>query len=1650
MRTEASYRAVRVGVVFLFLTLVGVFSPAAFAENPVPVVNQPLVPDATPPGGPEFTLTVNGTGFVSGSVVNWNTTALATQFISGSQLTATVPAADIATASTASVTVVNPAPGGGTSNVAFFTVAANTADSLAFYLASSPATASVPAAVAVGDFNGDGKLDLAVANECGSGPSCDSSGTVSILLGNGTGNFTLASSPAVGEHPVSVAVGDFNGDGKLDLAVANNGSNTVSILLGDGNGNFTLASSVDTGNNPSSGVVGDFNGDGKLDLAVGNGSISILLGDGTGNFTLFSSLAGVGTPAVVGDFNGDGKLDLAVVSSGSKVSILLGDGTGHFSLASSPAVGKVPVSVAVGDFNGDGKLDLAVADFYSSTVSVLLGDGTGHFTLDASPATGPQPESVAVGDFNGDGKLDLAVPNLSNTVSILLQGPTATLSLTGLSFGPQLALTTSGPQTVTLSNTGSTPLIITSIATSGDFAQTNTCGVSVEFGASCTISVTFTPTAAGTRVGAITIIDNAATSRQIVDLTGTGLLSGPSATLMPTSLAFSNQPAHTTSTPQTVTLTNAGATTLSITSIVATGDFAETNTCGNSLASDASCSISVTFRPTETGTRTGSVTVTDNAPGSPQSVLLTGSNSTLAQNPVPLINQPLVPDATAPGGSQFVLRVNGTGFVSGSVVTWNGGALATQFISSSHLTATVPAADIATASTASVTVLNPAPGGGTSNVAFFPVTANEGNDVSFVPAPLPTTGGVVAVGDFNGDGNLDLAVGSGGGVSILLGDGTGNFVPISCPGCAVIASAIAVGDFNGDGKLDLAVAAPGEVNVLLGDGTGNFTLASLLIVGYANFSTASVAVGDFNGDGNLDLATTFETQACGVLSTGLSVYLGDGTGRNFGSFGFPSYSIPSPATGPLIGPIAVGDFNGDGKLDLAVAGNSAISILLGDGTGNFTLASSVALADTSSMVLGDFNGDGKLDLAVTNGTVSILLGDGTGNFTLSSSLAGVGTAVALGDFNGDGKLDLAVTYGGDTVSILLGDGTGNFTPASLSTGGDLASSVAVGDFNGDGKLDLAMPGLVLLQPSPLAALSPTSLTFAEQLVYATSGPQTVTLANPGSAPLIVTSIAASGDFAQTNTCGSSVAAGASCVISITFTPTAPGTRTGTITINDNAPGSPQTVSLTGSGVIPGVTLSPTTLSFRAQFVSTISGPQAVMLTNTGTATLIITSLAASGDFAQTNTCGSSVAAGASCTISVTFSPTQAGTTTGTIRIKDDATGSPQVVPLTGIGTAVSLSTTSLTFPGQNVGTTTTGQNVTLTNHGSSSLSITSVATTGDFTAGKLCPLSIKSQGRCSIFVLFKPTQTGARTGTLTITDSDPGSPQVVVLTGTGTAPEVGLSVASLSFASQLVGTSSAAQTVTLTNTGDGPLTISSITASGDFGSTPGKCAGTVAAGASCEITVVFKPQAGGSRTGNLSITDDAAGSPQTLALSGTGQDFAISASTTSATVTAGQTASYTLSLASQGGFSGPLSLTCTGAPTAATCSLAPSSVTLAASGATPVTVRVTTTARSLAPPATHHRPLGLGSPRVLLLLALLIVTLLPAWTLTGFGRPKRGHLWAALGATLFLVMLWVACGAGGGTTGLPVMGTPAGTYPLIVAARGSGVTNSVSLTLTVN
>jgi hypothetical protein len=626
---------------------------------------------------------------------------------------------------------------------------------------------------------------------------------------------------------------------------------------------------------------------------------------------------------------------------------------------------------------------------------------------------------------------------------------------------------------------------------------------------------------------------------------------------------------------------------------------------------------------------------------------------------------------------------------------------------------------------------------------------------------------------------------------------------------------------------------------------------------------------------------------------------------------------------------------------------------------------------------------------------------------------------------------------------------------------------------GGGPYD-AFVSKVSLVPSPSLSISPSSYTFGDQVIGTTSAPQTATVTNVGAAGLMVTDVVASGDYAETDTCVSSspIAANGTCSVSVTFTPTAAGTRTGSLTITDNATIRPQTVTLSGTGVGAAASLSPTTLSFGNQVDSTTSAAQTVMLLNTGNATLDVTNVTIAGtnssDFTQTNDCGATVAAGASCTLSVTFTPTAAGSRSGTLTITDNASPATQTVSLTGTGVAtpvVSLSPASLTFPAQAVGTSSSAQSVTLKNTGSAGLTITSIKASGDFSQTNTCGSSVAAGASCTLSVTFKPTATGTRTGAVTISDNASPATQTVNLTGTGTGVAkqvVSLSPASLTFAAQLVGTSSNAQSVTLSNTGNAALSLTSITASGDFSQT-NTCGSSVAAGASCTLSVTFKPTATGTRTGVVTITDNASPATQTVALTGAGEDFTFTASpgsSTSVTVSPGGMATYTLSVGAVGGLNQNMSFACAGAPSEAACTFSQSSLTLSGSS-TNVTVHVTTTAPSVGAPRPNPlSPRGpvQSCPFLLWTVALAALGSLAratrGWVRPGVGRSRAGLVTFA--ALLLVMGAMAACGGGGGGGDSPPQsnpGTPPGTYTLTVTGTctsgPASLSHSVSLTLQV-
>jgi hypothetical protein len=331
-----------------------------------------------------------------------------------------------------------------------------------FQAARNFVTGAGATSVAVGDFNGDGISDLAVAADNG----------VSVLLGQGGGAFPVTPNFPLSGRPDSAAVGDFNGDGIPDLVTANPQGPGVSLLLGNGDGTFQPPRTFSAGGEAEPVQVADFNGDHNLDLVVANRAnrtVTVLLGNGDGTFQAPRTFAVGGQPTVlaVGDFNGDGIPDLAVTFQvGNTVDVLLGNGDGTFQAPRTFTVGGHAGAIAVRDLNGDGIPDLVVAtdpSLATGTVSVLLGNGDGTFRAPRTVAAGGFPSSVAVGDFNGDGIPDLAVANINGTsspetVSVLLGNGDGT-------FQAPLTVAAGRPP----ADVGSVPVFSTALIAVGDF-----------------------------------------------------------------------------------------------------------------------------------------------------------------------------------------------------------------------------------------------------------------------------------------------------------------------------------------------------------------------------------------------------------------------------------------------------------------------------------------------------------------------------------------------------------------------------------------------------------------------------------------------------------------------------------------------------------------------------------------------------------------------------------------------------------------------------------------------------------------------------------------------------------------------------------------------------------------------------------------------------------------------------------------------------------------------------------------------------------------------------------------------------------------------------------------------------------------------------
>jgi hypothetical protein len=492
-------------------------------------------------------------------------------------------------------------------------------------------------------------------------------------------------------------------------------------------------------------------------------------------------------------------------------------------------------------------------------------------------------------------------------------------------------------------------------------------------------------------------------------------------------------------------------------------------------------------------------------------------------------------------------------------------------------------------------------------------------------------------------------------------------------------------DFNGDGVLDMAVlnsAYPSpSMSVLLGNGDGTFQ-PPLAPFALGTFATG-MSTADFNRDGKLDLAVLDGDNG------GISILLGNGDGTfQSGTFISLSYFFQ----------FVIGDFNGDGNVDLAVMGQPTsqyvLDVFLGNGDGTFQPALSLPGFNANDLVAADVNGDGKLDLigassgyyGAKQGTVSVALGNGDGTFQPAQTYAGVPTPypAIIGDFNGDGKPDLVQGDQYGLIGVLLGNGDGTFQPFFWTAAETSASALAAGDFNGDGRLDLVTSSGIYgdnlaVTMNTTAEVSAPLVQFPPQLLQTKSRAQKVTLTNMGASPLNISGITITGgerrDFSRTSTCGSQLAARASCAVHVFFTPSFDyGPIEAYLAISDDAAGSPQSVLLDGTGTVLQV-VPPNELDFGSIAVGQTSGPLTVTLTNRGNRFFPFGRIEIEGqdlhDFLISGkTCkGGLEPFGGSCKVHIEFKPTTTGTREAELEIFGVGYEvPPSVVILRGTGT----------------------------------------------------------------------------------------------------------------------------------------------------------------------------------------------------------------------------------------------------------------------------------------------------------------------------------------------------------------------------------------------
>lgn len=1199
-----------------------------------------------------------------------------------------------------------------------------------------------------------------------------------------------------------------------------------------------------------------------------------------------------------------------------------------------------------------------------------------------------------------------------------LAPPQLSASPLSMAFGSVTINTSSATQTVTVTNTGGYALASVSAAVTAGFSiASNNCPATLALGSSCQIGIAFAPAAAGDFSGSLTLAASNLPASTVVALAGTGLAPG-NIVITPSALVFPATLLGVSAAAQDVTVSNSGGSTVALTSESVTGDFTiSSNNCGASLAAQASCAMAIVFTPAASGARSGTLSVVDSLGTQTAPVSGTGqtaANDNLSSTSLAFGNQQV---GTTSAAQKVTLANTGDQTLTGIAVAVTGDFALTNNCGATlagHATCSMLAAFAPTVTGTESGALQVTDELRSQNVSLTgtglapPQIAVSPASLSFGNVTTSTTSGAqtVTVNNTGGYPIINLAA--------LVSAGFG-IASNTCTASLAVGSSCQIG-------IDFAPAAAGPI-------TGSLTLfaPNLSSASSVGLSGNGVTPGDI---GIAPVAVNFPPTLIGSTATAQSVVVSNSGG--------------SPVA--LTSESVSGDFSISSNscgASLAAQASCQIAIVFTP-TASGTRSATLSIVDSLGTQTIPVSGTGQAEATDTLSTTSLAFGDqqvGTISATQVVTLANTGDLSLSG---------IAVqAAGGFTLTNYCGASLAGHTTCSMllafapSATGTASGMLQVSDEFRTQSISLSGTGLA----PPEISASPTSLSFGNVTVSAASRAQTVAVTNVGGFPIYNLAVFVTAGFGITaNNCPSPLTTGSSCHIAIDFVPTAAGPATGSLTLSASNLTAAPSVALAGTGLTPGnIVLTPTSPTFAPATVGTMTLAQSIDVANTGGTPVAITSEAVSGDFViSANTCSSSLAGQTSCEVVIVFKPSEAGTRTGVFTLIDGP--GTQTATLTGTGqtgATDALSPGSLSFAPQQEGTASATQAVTLTNNGDETLTELTITATGDFALLNACGGSLQGHASCSILVAYTPTMTGSETGTLTVRDEF--RLQTVALSGSGVAPPgISATPGSIDFGGLAVGTTSSAQTVTVSNSGGYDLTGLAASVTAGFAIASNSCLSTLPVGTSCALGITFSPSAAGAATGTLTLAATNLGKPLVVALSGAGDDFTITvAGSSSSVITSGQTASFGLLLAGVSGTAGTLTLTCSGAPKNSVCAVNPASVGLSADASSNATLSLAT---DVAPATSHLAPLSwkVAGPMFALLAPLAAL---------GWRRRRIAGLAVMLLAILLLIPagcgVAASGGGGGGEGGGGQNGTPPGTYTLTVTATLSNIVHSATVTVTV-